>query len=495
MSSQAGVVTDWGYRVTIWILVLFTAVLLILGVYRSTVNNKTIFYIIVSANIMLVGYMVLLKSISMGILLYLYSLTFLNHYWRFVIPGRWPDIDIPRLMFLFIWFIILLETTLGGRRLLPRTKIEVAMIGVLIAILGVMLTRGHLAIRQFLNGYAIPYAMFVVAKNSFKTEKDVQRFLLWFAVPLSIYFPLNHIFEHYRIDSLIFPTYILKPEISGTVVSWGERALGAFLQPVATGMAINSIFILCLYRTSRMKGPLPRLIRTFIVLATPVAIFFTLTRSVYLGFFSALMVLFIWSPKQRRVAGFIILVAALVAMGNWSNVTTSERSRGGVAVEETAMGRLVLAEVSMKMFMDRPFVGVGFTRFMEYAQPYVGTVHSTLLGYREHWIGKAVNQHNELFAVLTEIGLIGFIPLLLVYIMMISFLFKARNVKAANYDRELVVSIIAVWVGYLANIQFMVPRFYEFMNTLPFLLGGIVYGGYQRAMLNRHSLPHESERS
>jgi O-antigen ligase len=159
------------------------------------------------------------------------------------------------------------------------------------------------------------------------------------------------------------------------------------------------------------------------------------------------------------------------------------------------MGRLVLAEVSMKMFMDRPFVGVGFTRFIEYSQPYVGTVRSTILGYREHWIGKEVNQHNELFCVLTEIGLIGFIPLLLIYGMMLRFLFKARSVKAENYDSELVVSIIAIWAGYLTNIQFMVPRFYEFMNTLPFLLGGIVYGGYQREMLKRHSLPHKGERS
>lgn len=495
MSGQAGAIADWGYRLTIWGLVIMTAFLLILGIQRSTIDNKTIFYGLVVINIMLIGYMVLLRSISMGILIYLYSLTFLNHYWRFVIPGRWPDIDLPRLMFIFIWLIILLETTVGGRRLLPRAKIEVAMTGVLIAILFVMLTRGNLAIRQFLNGYAIPYAMFVVAKNSFRAEKDVQRFLLWFAIPLSIYFPVNHIFEHYRIESLIFPTYILKPEISGTVISWGERALGAFLQPVATGMAINSIFVLSLYKTSRMKGLTPKLIRVFIVMTTPIAIFFTLTRSVYLGFFTALMVLFIWSPKQRRVAGLIILAAFLVVLGNWSNVTTSERSRGGVAVEETAMGRLVLAEVSMKMFMDRPFVGVGFTRFIEYSQPYVGTVRSTILGYREHWIGKEVNQHNELFCVLTEIGLIGFIPLLLIYGMMLRFLFKARSVKAENYDSELVVSIIAIWAGYLTNIQFMVPRFYEFMNTLPFLLGGIIYGGYQREMLKRHSLPHKGERS
>ncbi len=486
---------DWKYQLTVWVLVLLTAFLLVLTIYNSTVDSKTIFYGVLVSNILVVAYLVLLKDISLGILIYLYSLTFLNYYWRFVIPGRWPDIDIPRMMFIFIWFVILLETVLGGRRLLPRTGLESAMLALLIAILAVMLTKGHIKIRQFLNGYAVPFAMFVVAKNSFRTHKDVQRFLLWFAVPLSLYFPINHFFEYYRFENLVFPTYILNPHISGVEVEWGERALGAFLQPVATGMAMVSVYVLSLYRLSKMRGRWPQLMRVFITLVTPVAVFFTLTRSVYLGFFSALMVLIIFSPKQRKLALVIVLTAILGVMANWSRVTTSERSAGGLGTETTAIGRLVLAEASLKMFADRPFVGVGFARFMEYSRPYVGSVRTTLLGYREHWIGKNVNQHNQLLSILTEIGLIGFIPLVLIYIILFKYLAKARNTASDNYDRELVVAVTAIWAGYLVNIQFMEPRFFEFMNALPFILAGVVIGGYQRAMLKRPPGYMSKERS
>lgn len=486
---------DWKYHVMIWVLIVFTAFMLVLAIHNSTVDNKTIFYGVLVSNILIVGYLVLLKDISLGILIYLYSLTFLNYYWRFVIPGRWPDIDIPRMMFIFIWFVILLEAVLGGRRLLPRTAMESAMLALLVAILAVMLTKGHIKIRQFLNGYAIPFAMFVVAKNSFRSSHDVQRFLLWFAVPLSFYFPINHAFEHYRLESLVFPTYILNPTISGVEIDWGERALGAFLQPVATGMAMVSAFILSMYRLAKMNGRLPQLMRVFLIMITPVAVFWTLTRSVYLGFFSALMVLIVFSPKQRKLALIIVLAAILGVMANWSNVTTSERSQGGLATETTATGRLVLAEVSIKMFMDRPFVGVGFTRFMEYSTPYVGTVRTTLLGYREHWIGKNVNQHNQLFTVLTEIGLIGFIPLVLVYVFLFKYLAKARKMPPRNCDRELVVCITAVWVGYLINIQFMEPRFFEFMNALPYILAGIVVGGLQREEQRQSSPRLTKERS
>ena len=328
MQPVHGHALDWKYHLTIMVLVVLTAFLLVLAIYKSTVDSKSIFYAVLVSNILLVAYLSLLKDINLGILIYLYSLTFLNYYWRFVIPGRWPDIDIPRMMFIFIWFVILLEGVLGGRRLLPRTALESAMLALLVAIIAVMLTKGHIKIRQFLNGYAVPFAMFVVAKNTFRSHKDVQRFLLWFAVPLSFYFPINHFLEHYRLEKLVFPTYILNPYIAGVEIDWGERALGAFLQPVATGMAMTSVFVLSLYRLSKMRGRLPQLMTLFLTAVTPVALFFSLTRSVYLGFFSALMVLIIFSPRQRKLALIIVLTAALGVMAKWSNVTTSERSRG-----------------------------------------------------------------------------------------------------------------------------------------------------------------------
>jgi len=495
LQSYAGSAGNWKYHLTVAVLVCMTVFILLLSVHNSTVDNKTIFYAVLVSNVMLVAYLALLKEISLGILVYLYSLTFLNYYWRFVLPGRWPDVDLPRLMFVFIWFVILLETLVGGRKLLPRIRSEYAMVALLISIVAVMLTKGKLEIRQFLNGYAVPFAMFICAKNAFTTKKQVDRFLLWFAVPLSIYFPLNHIFEHYRLTQFIFPRYILSPVIAGIEVKWGARAMGVFLHPVATGTAIVSVYVLSMYRLSLIRGTWPKLLRTFITLVTPAAVFFSYTRAVYLGFFGALAVLFVFSRRQR-LAGLVILIAMVLGvLANWSNVTTSERSSGGMATEETAVARLVLAEVSMKMFMDRPFVGVGFTRFQEFSPAYARTVRSTILGYKEAWIAQNVNQHNQLLTILTEIGLIGFIPLIILYFTLGRVLFKARNVDADNYDRELVVAVWGVWAVYMINILFVEPRFFEFMNVLPYIMAGIIVGGYQRAKLRRPSAPVLDERS
>jgi O-antigen ligase len=398
-------------------------------------------------------------------------------------------------MFVFVWFVILLETTVGGKRLLPRTTTETAMVALLLAIIAVMLTRGMLVIRQFLNGYAIPFAMFVCAKNSFNTRKEVQRFLLWLAVPLSIYFPMNAFFEHYSLDQFVFPRYILSPVISGVVIEWHGRAMGPFLQPVATGTAMTAMYVLSMYRLSSVRGFLSKAIRFFITVITPPAIFFTYTRSVYMGFFVALMIMLFSSRKQRLVALMVILAVSIGVLGNWSAITSEDREAGGMATKSTAQSRLVLIDVSLKMFADRPFVGVGLARFLDYSPEYVKTVRTTFLGYREHWIGQSVNQHNHFLSVLTEIGLIGFVPLMIIYFTLFRTLRKAYYVEAENYDKELVVCVWAIWAAHMVNVMFIEPRFFEFMNAFPYICAGIIVGGYQRAKLKQAVSPRVRERS
>lgn len=495
MHGIAEYTQDAKYKATMWILVGLTAFLMVLGIAKSNIPPKSILYALVIMNVLLVGYLLLIRDIGMGVVLYLYSLTFLNYYWRLILPGMWPDIDIPRMMFIFIWMVVLLETLVSGRRLLPRTNIEWGMLAVLLAVLGVMLTLGRVHIRQYLNGYAIPYAMFIVAKNSFETRKSVDRFLLWFIVPLSIYFPLTAIFEHYRMTQLIFPKYILSPEVGGEEIVWGGRAMGVFLQPVATGFAFVGIYVLSIHALSKMKGAIAKLIMVFITLVTPVAVFFTYTRSVYMGYGIGLLIIALFS-RRSRVLGAIVLVALVLGvLGNWENVTSEDREVGGMGTKSTAQSRLVLVEVSLKMFADRPFVGVGFTRFKDYAGPYVADVEATILGYREAWVAKRVGQHNHFLTVLTEIGLIGFVPLVLVYFFLLRTLWKAHGAGTESYDGDFVVAVWAVWAGYIINILFIEPRFFEFMNVFPFILAGIVVGGYQRAMLKRFAEPALHERS
>jgi O-antigen ligase len=325
----------------------------------------------------------------------------------------------------------------------------------------------------------------MVSKHVYATKKDINKLLYFGAIPLSIYFPLNHIFERLGMEQFVFPRYITSEEVGGRLLWVGERTIGAFLQPVATGFAIVCMFLLSLYALTRLRGFLPKLVSVFICILTPIAVFVIYTRSVYLGFFVALAILAVFGRRLRKYALVIILVTVLAVMANWENVTGEDRSAGGLATKSTALGRLALFQASMKMFADHPFMGVGFDQYSQYRLTYIRQVRETLLGLRESWMGKTVKQHSQFLLVLTELGLMGFVPLCLIYYFIIRMLWRARKVHDGAFDYEFVVVVSAVLAEYLVNAMFMNPSFFEFLNVMPMVLAGIVAGGYQRAVLGR----------
>jgi O-antigen ligase len=466
-------------QMTLWVLLAASAVIGVLAGSQTAVTPKGVLYALVVLNILLLGYTLILKNMVFGVLLYFYSLTFLNYYWRLILPGRWPDLDIPRMMFVFIWVVFLVEVMVGERRLSRRTNIDVAMLLVLAACVISMLTHGLVLIRPFLNGYAIAYAMFAIAKNVFWKKKDVERFVFLLAVPLSLYFPLNNIFEHYGLNRLVFPTYILDPTVT---YEWGGRAMGAFIQPVATGFAMVGIYVLSMYSLSRMRSAFARIYAGIVTLITPIGVFFSYTRSVYLGYFAAMLIFTIFSRRLRLLGLILVVGMVLGVLGNWSQVTTEQRETGGMANTETLMSRLVLMEASLRMFMDHPFRGVGFGRFKDYSGPYVGQIRTTILGYRESWIGRETSQHNQFFSVLVETGMLGAVPLLLMYVFLVKTLIAARRVKMEAVEPDLLVAIWAVMAAYIVNVSFIEPKYFEFMNAFPFTLAGIVVGNYYRSL-------------
>jgi len=479
-------------------LIAMIAVSIVIGVLagsQTTMSLKIMFYTVVLLNSLMIAYLFLLRDMTYGLLLYFYGLVFLNYYWRIGLPGKLPDLDIPRVIFFFVWVVFLLEVGLGNRRLLPRSRPEPAMLILILAIIASMIMYRVPRTRLLLNGFAIPYALYVLCKNIYVTKKDLKTLLHFFAIPLSFYFPMNMIFERFGPRSLVFPKYILDPNIQAGSNFFGERTVGPFLHPVPTGFAMICAFLLSLYALSRLRGFLPRLASIFICLVTPIGLFVTYTRSVYLGLLIPLVILTTYGRRLRKYAIVMLIAGLLLVLGNLESVTSENREAGGLATKNTAIGRLVLLETALRMFMDKPFTGVGFDQYEVNRLPYVRQVRTTLLGARQAWQGKSVKQHNQLLLVLSELGLMGFVPLCLVYYFVIRMLWKARKVPSDMYDSEFVVVVGCVLAAYLANAMFINPAFFEFLNAIPMVFAGIVAGGYQRATLVGWNNNGKGERS
>jgi O-antigen ligase len=258
--------------------------------------------------------------------------------------------------------------------------------------------------------------------------------------------------------------------------------MGAFIQPVATGFAMVAIYVLSMYSLSKVKSTFARIYAGIVTLITPVGVFFAYTRSVYLSYFVAMLILALFSRRLRLLGLIVIAAVVLGVLGNWSQVTTERREAGGLATKGTLISRLVLMEASLRMFMDHPFRGIGVARWKERSGPYVRQIRTTALGYREAGVAVGTGQHNHFLTVLVETGLLGAVPMVLMYVFLLRTLLAARRVKMDAVEPDLLVAIYAVFAAFLVNATIIETKYFEFMGAFPMMLAGIVVGNYYRAL-------------
>lgn len=184
----------------------------------------------------------------------------------------------------------------------------------------------------------------------------------------------------------------------------GDRAgwTGIFANPNDLAYALVVLFPLGLAIAIGARGW--RKLAMLAILATfATAIFLSYSRGGLLGFLVVLGLSFLaWSPRWARLPG---LVAGAVAVGF---VLTSYWGRGegfsDLMADATMQQRLDTVEAALAMLADRPLLGVGLgcsaLGWPLYADPGVAT---------EGWL----HSHNTFAQVLSETGLLGAVPFLL----------------------------------------------------------------------------------
>ncbi len=482
--------------VMFFVLVAISAGIAVFAGKNLEIQTNVLFYGLVFGNVLLFAYLLLPREPVYSVLIYLYSLTFLNLYWRIVLPGRLPDLDIPRLIFTFMWVIFLLEIATGTRSLLPRTNAEVSMLILIIALIVSMVTAHTTTYtRMFLNGYAIPFAAFVYSKNVLSSRESIEKLVKYYAVPLAIYFPLTNIFQRYGISKLVFPPYILKPSEVGarSFFELSGRATGTFLQPSVTSFAMISTYLLTLWFTSRSPSITGKIYAIVLTALVPVGVFFSYTRSDYAAFFISMLLLAVLSKRLKILSIAVIVAVMLAVLANWENVKSGKREAGGLAIKETAQARTAIVYASGQMFLDKPFTGFGFERYRDYLGSYLGQVRQTALGYRQARIGKGQRIHNYFLSIMVELGLMGIVPLILIYYFLGKYLLHALRRDCPLYDRDFVVTVIAIFAIWLTIAMFIELRFFEFMNAFLMTVAGIVIGAQQKMDLGLLNNPEKGE--
>ncbi len=237
------------------------------------------------------------------------------------------------------------------------------------------------------------------------------------------------------------------------------------------GICMNMLLVFCVSMKRLVKVKLLRRsyrYSTYVVGA--LAVFFTVTRGIWLSFIAGSVVLF----ARRKTALFLIAVPVL-GLFAWGVLDFVIPQLSGdiwekrVTNQKTINARLATYKSALLMFKDHPFLGVGFGAF--------GEVQERNADYQTEYRGEPAvdTPHNYFLSVVSETGVLGVLAVLLILIH--TMLFSWRTIKGAQTpsQRDYGEAVIAITVAYLvAGLGNDFTRNIDFVNKFFFVfLGGI----------------------
>lgn len=398
-------------------------------------------------------------------------------------PGFF-DISMDRLLFIVI-ILFLVAGLFQGKVRFQNSSIEMFMIIFSLICIVSMIQTGFLPSAPefpspwfaFISGYLFPFTLFVFTKNYIISEKDVM-VILHALFYFGIYLSITAFFEYVNLRQFVFPRYISDPLVATLHLS---RARGPFLNAAVNGVAILIGFISGVHLLERKRGFTKFLYQVSLLLFFP-AVFFTLTRSVYLGLIIALAILLFFykaSFSKWKMLSLPIVMVLILGIANSPRLLSTERREGGVAQAGEVSIRFALLQQSAILFSEKPLTGIGLAQFVPSTVQSFRGPKPYILDY-----GEGTFQHNHLMGIATELG----IPGLLIYLTLIILILRRLKQLAGKLTdtgiigNNLLIAILAVWCVYLSNNMFIDPSVSLFINAVPFIFAGMADGLYTRSL-------------
>lgn len=394
------------------------------------------------------------------------------------------DITIERLLFVFILAAFGVGLLNGKVNLRSGITIELLMMVFVLICVVSMIQHGFLPESQyfpspwyvFITGYLFPFIVYVFTKSYIRNETQVSMVLhtlFFFGIYLCLISPL----EFFDLRQFVFPQYINDINISPLHL---ERARGPFLNAAFNGVGILIGFICGLHLLEKKTGFSKVFFLVSLLLFIP-AVFFTLTRSVYLGLLITLFIFLGWyktSFSKWKLISLPLALVLIVGIVNSPRLLSKERREGGVLQIQEVDIRLALLEKSYFLFTEHPLMGIGLAQFI----PASTRAYKGRTAFVAEEAGTQF-QHNHLLGIMTELGLEGILVYLVITILILRRLIQLTGVLFGSgiMGRNLGITIFAIWFVYLNNNLFVEPSNALFINAVPFMFAGLADGLYLRS--------------
>jgi O-antigen ligase len=308
-----------------------------------------------------------------------------------------------------------------------------------------------------------PFLAYYIASNSRYSDRDLRRLLNGVMV-IQSYLVLTGLAAHYRISWLVWPKYIL----DSTLWDQADRLTGSFSNSGMLGAALVMNFG-CLCVMTLYTAGTKRLYLHALMFLSCACIYFTSTRTVWLGLFAMLMIFYFSRSglrKPARMIGLCLVAAALAGIG--SKLSLYQKSLFSQR-QDTVEYRLINLQAGLKVFREHPFFGSGYGGFAKLMSKDAGR-----LGIDERTL--ASGNENTWLGILVDMGLVG----LTMYVM-IFLLFIRSNIRFLRHDdpskpfaRPLAVLALAMVFYLIINWSTGDLRFHLYDPCFAFLIQGIV---------------------
>jgi O-antigen ligase len=388
--------------------------------------------------------------------------------WRILnlrMPPGVPDITLDRLAIGLLTVIFIAHLAIGKKRV-RRLGPEVFMV-----LFGIMMLpavaaglSGLASTGQFvLDKFITPFLAFALAKNLYEEKAGLEKLSATLAV-IGLYLSLMILYEHVTGQPLF--TAIGRT----TVYSRSLRKIVSLLgNPAFLGTVLAMIVPMALHRFMRERSPFSRAFYGSLFAITLLGNFLCYNRGAWLALAAALVVLLL-EERYRRILVPILLVAGLAALFYWQAISASAVVVERLSNVSSIRFRLDLLDASLKLIRDHPLFGVGVGNFAYY-----------FLQYGGHWETLAYDlpsPHNTYVLVLSTMGLVSFIPYVLIFLSMLLTVLGAivRSRTDQRLDKALLVSGLGVIVAYMVSAAAVDLYVNVFTSLIFFLIMGAILG-------------------
>jgi len=202
-------------------------------------------------------------------------------------------------------------------------------------------------------------------------------------------------------------------------------------------------------------------------------IYSTQQRSVWLGFGFGLTLLAIVESRMRRTA---VVILGITCLGFFGGVASKFNVMEGTLFsqrQDTVEYRWVNYATLLEMSKANPVFGIGWGNWMSEWPKYIGEVPGIDAG---RWADELTDgNHNTFLGLLSEVGLVGMVPYLLIFYSMYRIGLRVF-LRGHGLDREFALIFLIVASSYIIDSNFHDSRSTSFSNTVLFLLFGTVAG-------------------